>query len=443
MSSLPSIFVQIASYRDPELRWTIKDLFAKAEHPERIMVGVCEQCLPDVDAEYIIGPSLQAGHIKIISVLPSESRGVCWARAKAQTLYAGEDYVLMIDSHMRFIPGWDAALIEELGRCTARKPFLSTYSAAYKPPDILEEAPHPNILRAKPFSPEGDIRFDGEKLHISPPKPLRGAFLAGGFIFAPGSFVNEISYDPHLYFDHEEITLAARAFTHGWEVYHPPGTYLYHYYHEPHKGETRILHWDDRRDWRDLQRLSRARYNYLLAGVVTENSTEAMVDIEKYGLGTARTLRDFEEFTGIDFKNKTVSERGLKAQFIEGLHFYRNPAEQYPHAGDRMPFLPGYDLRHFAGQKRFFCIPPVTFDDYVQEFLTFHETLRGAFKKCGFELVVVEPEVRLLRALGIEQKAGDTPFSYLIGPDEKILALFDNRNAYNHIHELLRHAQNT
>lgn len=440
MSSLPSIFVQIASYRDPELRWTIKDLFAKAKHPERIMVGVCEQCFPDLDAEHIIGPSLQPGHIKIISVLPSESRGVCWARAKTQTLYAGEDYVLMIDSHMRFIPGWDTALIDELKRCMARKAFLSTYPAAYKPPDILETAPQPSILRAKPFSPEGDIRFDGEKLHVSPPKPLRGAFLAGGFIFAPGSFIREVPYDPHLYFDHEEITLAVRAYTHGWEVYHPPGTYLYHYYHEPHKGETRILHWDDRRDWHELQLLSRARYNYLLAGIAPENK-EALVDIDKYGLGTSRSLKDFETFTGIDFKNKTVSDHGLKAEFIEGLHFYRDPAEQYPHAGDKMPFLPGYDLRHFAGQKRFFCLMPVNFDDYVQEFHELHRVMRGDFAKAGFELVIVNPERALLHALGIEKKAGETPFSYLIGGDERILFLCDNRNAHNHIHELLSRAR--
>ena len=31
-----TIFVQIASYRDPELQWTIKDLFDKAKRPENI-----------------------------------------------------------------------------------------------------------------------------------------------------------------------------------------------------------------------------------------------------------------------------------------------------------------------------------------------------------------------------------------------------------------------
>ena len=41
--SAPRIFVQIASYRDPECQWTVKDLFEQAAHPERVFVGICWQ----------------------------------------------------------------------------------------------------------------------------------------------------------------------------------------------------------------------------------------------------------------------------------------------------------------------------------------------------------------------------------------------------------------
>ena len=37
------IFVNIASFRDPELSPTLRDLFAKATYPERIAVGICLQ----------------------------------------------------------------------------------------------------------------------------------------------------------------------------------------------------------------------------------------------------------------------------------------------------------------------------------------------------------------------------------------------------------------
>ena len=37
------IFVQIASYRDPELIPTIKDCIAKAKYPKRLTFGICWQ----------------------------------------------------------------------------------------------------------------------------------------------------------------------------------------------------------------------------------------------------------------------------------------------------------------------------------------------------------------------------------------------------------------
>ena len=37
------IFVSIASYRDPELLPTLRDMFAKAKHPDLLRVGLCWQ----------------------------------------------------------------------------------------------------------------------------------------------------------------------------------------------------------------------------------------------------------------------------------------------------------------------------------------------------------------------------------------------------------------
>jgi hypothetical protein len=38
-----TIFVQIASYRDPQLLPTLKDMIDKAEHPENLRIGICWQ----------------------------------------------------------------------------------------------------------------------------------------------------------------------------------------------------------------------------------------------------------------------------------------------------------------------------------------------------------------------------------------------------------------
>ena len=41
------------------------------------------------------------------------------------------------------------------------------------------------------------------------------------FLFAPGSYVNDVPCDPDLYYSCAEITLAIRAFTHGYDLFHP------------------------------------------------------------------------------------------------------------------------------------------------------------------------------------------------------------------------------
>lgn len=65
-----------------------------------------------------------------------EATGPCKARALAQKLWAGEEFSLQIDAHMRFAPGWDETLIAWLQQAEAdhpgSKPVLSTYPPGYE-----------------------------------------------------------------------------------------------------------------------------------------------------------------------------------------------------------------------------------------------------------------------------------------------------------------------
>ena len=49
------IFVQIASYRDPELLPTIEDMLKKAKNPENLVFGICWQYdeTEDVDGGHV------------------------------------------------------------------------------------------------------------------------------------------------------------------------------------------------------------------------------------------------------------------------------------------------------------------------------------------------------------------------------------------------------
>jgi hypothetical protein len=104
------IFISSASYRDPELLPTVLDCLAKAQHPDRIVFGICWQ---HGDDELLPEPITKNPQFKILDVAWKDSKGACWARSQIQKLlYAGEDFYFQLDSHHRFVQDWDSKLIE-------------------------------------------------------------------------------------------------------------------------------------------------------------------------------------------------------------------------------------------------------------------------------------------------------------------------------------------
>lgn len=303
----PTIFVSIASYRDPDCQNTVRDLFAKALHPERVFIGICWQFVPVEDDDCFVVKS-RPEQVRAIEIHASKSQGVCWARHRVQDLYRNEDFYFQIDSHMRFVSGWDERLIDMLATCAALKPVLSTYPLAFTPPEDF--APDKLVtITPRGFDNNG-ILLQGSSLSSmdqAPPSPAPTAFLGAGMVFAQGRIVAEVPYDPHLYFEGEEITLAARLWTKGWDIFSPNRIVAYHDYG---KRPDRPRHWKDQQAWKVLNERSRRRIKHLLA-IESSNSGEDLVDIEKLGLGTARSLAAYEAFSGLDFKARLYRGRPL------------------------------------------------------------------------------------------------------------------------------------
>ena len=95
-----------------------------------------------------------------------DAAGPVWARHLSHSLHRGEDFILQIDSHMRFVNGWDDVLLTQLARCPAHKPIISTYPAGYTLPDnvpAIKDTPIP-VMCATKFGPEGLPRFTGAKI---------------------------------------------------------------------------------------------------------------------------------------------------------------------------------------------------------------------------------------------------------------------------------------
>ncbi|MBF0613292.1 MAG: hypothetical protein G8345_14340 [Magnetococcales bacterium] len=307
------IFVSIASYRDSECPWTLKDLFAKAKYPERVHAGVLWQVDKEDDPALLEVPSWPQ-QVRGEKVDVSECKGVCWARHLIQQkFWREEEYFFQIDSHSRFDQDWDVKLIRMLDECPSQKPVLTTHPNTYHPPNDIVRGGTP-ILFANKFSDEGILMPKGKMLGFTqPPRPpLPGAFLGAGFVFAPASMVREVPYDPFLYFQGEEITMAVRLWTHGYDLFAPNDAIVYHDYAN-NRGRRR--HWNDHSDYQTtLNQFSFARVKHLL-GVATSSDPQVIQELDKYGLGSVRTLREYQHYADVDFKRRKIGVRAADGLF--------------------------------------------------------------------------------------------------------------------------------
>ena len=296
------IFVSIASYRDTELGPTIEDLLAKAARPENLRIGVFNQ-ISDADDDCLPPSMAQVDEIRVDA---SESRGVCWARAELyKRLLRDEDYVLQIDSHMRFEPDWDERLFKQLAACDNACALVTTYPTAYQPPDRFASK-YITVLKPGQFNENGVLVYQSDTYPMDkkPSAPISSAFVSANFLFGPCEAFRTVPYDPYLYFFGEEVTLSARLWTHGWDFYAPNEVLLYHDYTN---GRDRPRHWHDHSSSERLDELSVQRIHYLLSGESVKD-TEALQDITDYQLGDARRFADYEAFAKVDFRQQKIRQ---------------------------------------------------------------------------------------------------------------------------------------
>lgn len=306
-----TIFVQMAAYRDPELVPTLVSLLDNATAPERLHICVAWQHCDEASIDQFDSLRTRC-RLTLLDIPYAESRGACWARHKIQQHYAGEAYTLQLDSHHRFAEGWDATCIAMLEGLRARgvaKPLLTAYLPSYDPSqDPAARAPDPWRLAFDRFIPEGAIFFRPEAMagwqSMDAPEPAR--FYSAHFAFTIGEFALEVQHNPEFYFHGEEITITVRAFTHGYDLFHPHRHVAWHEY----TRRGRAKHWDDHREWGRLNEATHDRCRRLL-GMDAYRDRPDDVTAEQtgpYGLGQARSLEDYERFAGISFRRRAITQ---------------------------------------------------------------------------------------------------------------------------------------
>ena len=101
-----------------------------------------------------------------------------------------------------------------------------------------------------------------------------------------------------MYFHGEEISIAARAFTYGYDLFHPNEVICWHEY--TRKGRTK--HWDDHKDWHITNDSSHLRNRKLF-----QMDGEKYEDLGEYGFGNERSLLEYEKYAGLCFKKRAIS----------------------------------------------------------------------------------------------------------------------------------------
>ena len=218
MSKNSTLFLHLPAYREPELIPTIKDALKQAKYPERLHFGICRQYEPsdgfDDLTEYKDNPNFH-----IHEMLAKDAQGLPYARAIInEKLLTNQDYILQLDSHHRFVKGWDSKcirMLKQLQKKGHKKPLLTGYIPSYNPKNDPEErVDSPWKMDFDRFTPEGVIFFlpatidDWKERN----EPVPARFFSAHFTFTLGIFCNEVQHDPKYYFHGEEIALAVRAY---------------------------------------------------------------------------------------------------------------------------------------------------------------------------------------------------------------------------------------
>ncbi|KAA0164185.1 hypothetical protein FNF31_02421 [Cafeteria roenbergensis] len=174
------IFVSVPAYREPDLVPTLQSLFEAARDPSRLRVGLVVQADEGADgdalsrpASALLTPAARAWAVSALRVIrcsSADAAGPVWARHLCWSLWRHEPYVLGIDSHTRFVDGFDDILIGQLAAAERQlereagatggalggqppKAVLTTYPAAYRWPG---ERP----------SPSGEVWVSESALHL-------------------------------------------------------------------------------------------------------------------------------------------------------------------------------------------------------------------------------------------------------------------------------------
>jgi hypothetical protein len=351
-----TIFISLASYRDPECRPTVENIFERARLPNRIRVAIIDQRADDEDPfcnrpqkecqedpeqvlcryQHLIDYREYDAHLMV---------GPTFARHIGHRMYRGEHFSMQVDSHVRFVEHWDEDIIAQWNSAGDEMAVLTTYMSdvinSIDPVTHKSTRVNRAVMCNALFDGVGDttehVRFSvqpNNKPRIQS-SPMLEPFWAAGFSFARGHFVVQVPYDAHLplVFQGEEISMSVRGFSYGYDFFAPVRNVAFHIYANRENKEERLrvkAFTENEPVFPGAKQEAYRRLNGIIGlgrtGVLFNRTDES-----KYGLGRARTPQKFYRTFGI-YPERSEMEPKL-CDFVQGMGTQKSMHDQF------FPFL--------------------------------------------------------------------------------------------------------
>lgn len=226
---MSKIFIIVPAYEDPYLYRTLDEATSKASSPENLVFAIALQYkntpLPDLSR-------FSGDNFKYINYDVDTRPGVNHIRHNLTKLYSGEEYYLMIDSHMHFDDNWDQRLIDAYRGLQESHGEKVIWSQPL--PSELDQGMS-NITETKWGFKHG-VTFPGPNgidgawdflllsygLHEvikNPEKYMESVYASAHFLFTTGNFIEEVGINGIADTYEEEPFLYFSSYLSGWRFY--------------------------------------------------------------------------------------------------------------------------------------------------------------------------------------------------------------------------------
>ncbi|KAG9415910.1 hypothetical protein AC1031_000296 [Aphanomyces cochlioides] len=308
--------VLIANYRDSiRCAETLNSLFTRADHPELLDISLVDQIYEhlnetrcfDLYCKNVGEAACRRGQLRYNETIHADNAtGPTLARycTEKGINLTTDAFALAIDSHLVFVPHWDTELKAQWDSIGNPNAVMTGYprSTKYMPSEDWSQLKLRNTtqLMCTAFIETKDadamIQYGGTTPVAKPLTPQLMSQFAGGFNFGSAKQALEVRNDPYTpyLFHGEEYSKAARLFTHGYDMYAPSQDIAFHWF------EKRNVIWE--KNWSAryvIQQRSKRRIRRVLGLPTTSDDYDA-TDIHLFSLGTKRTFKQFQNFSGID-----------------------------------------------------------------------------------------------------------------------------------------------